>query len=130
MDIQEEKVDYGSVGTKEHFKISRRDTLLNDLRNSTAEGLIALSLSVTSVIFILAGIFMSYRRHGEMGYSLGILMIAAGLFAVAGIVLAAFGFKRRNKVRHYMEKRALVVSITALLALTALFVRGLILFLS
>lgn len=123
---EEQEQPYGKLaGATTHFKISRRDTLVNDFKNSTIEGALSFGFSLVSALILLAGIFFSYRRGGEAGYIVGLVMIISGLFAGTSVVLSSIGFRRKDKVRHYMEKRGLVISIIVIALLTALFARGL-----
>ncbi len=129
-EIQEEEQRLGHVGDKvEHFRISRRDTLVNDLRNSTVEGITSFGAALTALLLLLVAIFLSYRAGGRSGYAAGILMVIDVLFTIAAVIFAGLGFKRKDKVRHYMEKRGLILGLIVAAALTALYVRGLILYL-
>ena len=125
MDIIEEERSYGHIGKTRHITISRRDTMINDFKNSTVQGLISLLLSLGSLFMVFFGIYRSYRMGGAGGFELGIFMILALLLAVLSILLGVLGLRNRKKIRHYMEKRGIVISIVVILGLIALFVLGL-----
>lgn len=108
--------------------ISRKDTLLNDFKNSTTEGLVSLIFSVVSLILIFLGVYLSYRKEGKGGYYLGILMVVSLLCAIVAIILAGKGFRMKERNRHYMEKRGLILAIIDILLLVALFVRGILVY--
>ncbi|MBQ6551337.1 MAG: hypothetical protein IJL78_08015 [Lachnospiraceae bacterium] len=125
MDIIEEEKSYGHIGKTRHITISRRDTLINDFKNSTVQGLVSLLLSLGALFMVFFGIYRSYRMEGAGGYELGILMILALLFAVLSLLFGVLGLRNRKKIRHYMEKRGIVISIIVILGLIALFITGL-----
>ncbi len=126
MDIIEEEKQYGHVGKTRHIRISRRDTIVNDFKNSTVQGLISLLLSVGSLLLLFFGIYRSYRMQGAGGYEVGLLMIGALLVAVISVLLGVLGLRNRKKIRHYMEKRGIMISIIVTLCLIALFIAGLV----
>ena len=125
MDIIEEEKQYGHVGKTRHIRISRRDTLVNDFKNSTIQGLISLLLSVASMLLLFFGIYRSYRFKGAGGYEVGLMMIGALLVAVISVLFGVLGLRNRKKIRHYMEKRGILISIIVMLCLIALFIAGL-----
>ena len=112
-----------------HFKISRKDTMLNDLKNSTVQGIISFVLSLVSFVSLLLSVYLSYRAGGRAGYFIGVMPIGALLMAAASVVLGILGFKNRKKIRHYMEKRGIILSVLVILLLAALYIKGLILYL-
>ena len=62
--VVEEQKPFGSAGRRqEHLKISRRDTLVNDLKNSTGEGLAAFGLSVVALLtfFVICRLFTHHQ---------------------------------------------------------------------
>ena len=127
--VVEEQKPFGSAGRRqEHLKISRRDTLVNDLKNSTGEGLAAFGLSVVALLTVLSSVLVSYYRQGEAGMFLGLMPVIALVLAVLALIFSGLGFRRKDKVRHYMEKRALVIALITLTLLIALYVRGAILY--
>ena len=110
----------------EHFRISRRDTLVNDLKNSTVEGLGSLGLSVVALILLIASILISYTQACRSGVLLGLIPLFAFLLSAAAVIFAGFGFRRKDKVRHYMEKRGLIIALVSIAGLLYLYIRGLI----
>ena len=124
MEFKEEEKEYGSVRKYRHMKISRRDTILNDLRNSTVQGILSFVFSLLSLMAVLFSVFFSFRKAGKGGIVLGLLVIIAILFAVLSIVLGVLGFKNRGKIRHYMEKRGIIISSIVIAASMALYVWG------
>ena len=129
MDIIVEEERLGSVGKTQRIKISRRDTMVNDLKNSTVQGILSFIVSLAALAAAGVSVFLSYRAAGRAGYIVGILMIAALLLAVFSIVLGTMGLKNRKKIRHYMEVRGIVVSVILILALIGLYVWGLLMYL-
>lgn len=129
MDIIEEEERLGSVGKMQRIKISRRDTMVNDLKNSTAQGILSFILSLAALATAGVSVYLSYRAAGRADYLVGILMIAALLISVLSIVLGVLGLKNRKKIRHYMEVRGIVISVILILALIGLYVWGLLLYL-
>ena len=129
MEIIEEQQELGSVGRTQRITISRRDTLINDLKNSTVPGLISFLLSITSAAAILLGFYFSFRAAGNAGVYLGLLMIGALLLSVLSIVMGAIGLRNRKKIRHYMERRGIIISIICIGSLIALYVRGILIYL-
>ena len=125
MDIIEEEKQYGHVGKMRHIRISRKDTLVNDFKNSTIHGLVSLLLSLGAFLLMFFGIYRSYRMSGEGGYDVGLLMIGALLVAASSILFGILGIRNRKKIRHYMEKRGIVISVIVSLCLIALFIAGL-----
>ena len=94
MDIIEEEKQYGHVGKMRHIRISRKDTLVNDFKNSTIQGLVSLLLSLGAFLLMFFGIYRSYRMSGEGGYDVGLLMIGALLVATLenGLTICAVPF--------------------------------------
>lgn len=129
MDIIEEQQELGSVGRTQRITISRRDTLVNDLKNSTVQGLVSFLLSIAAAAVILTGFYLSFRAGGKGGILLGLLMIGALILSVISIVMGASGLKNRKKIRHYMERRGIIISIICIGSLIALYVRGILIFL-
>ena len=129
MEIIEEQQELGSVGRTQRIIISRRDTLVNDLKNSTVQGLVSFLLSIGSLALILTGVYLSFRAGGNGGVLLGLLMIAALLFALLSIIMGILGFRNRKKIRHYMERRGIIISIICIGSLIALYVRGILIYL-
>ncbi len=129
MDIIVEEERLGSVGKTQRIKISRRDTMVNDLKNSTVQGILSFIVSLAALAAAGVSVFLSYRAAGRADYIVGILMIAALLLAVFSIVLGTMGLKNRKKIRHYMEVRGIVVSVILILALIGLYVWGLLMYL-
>ena len=129
MDIIVEEERLGSVGKTQRIKISRRDTMVNDLKNSTVQGILSFIVSLAALAAAGVSVFLSYRAAGRADYIVGILMIAALLLAVFSIVLGTMGLKNRKKIRHYMEIRGIVVSVILILALIGLYVWGLLMYL-
>ncbi len=129
MEIIEEQQELGSVGRTQRIKISRRDTLVNDLKNSTVQGLVSFILSIAGALLILTGFYLSFREGGNGGISIGLMMIGALLISVLAIIMGIIGLKNRRKIRHYMEQRGIVISAVSIAGLIALYVRGIILYL-
>ena len=129
MDIIVEEERLGSVGKTQRIKISRRDTMVNDLKNSTVQGILSFIVSLAALAAAGVSVFLSYRAAGRADYIVGILMIVALLLAVFSIVLGTMGLKNRKKIRHYMEVRGIVVSVILILALIGLYVWGLLMYL-
>lgn len=125
MDILEEEKSYGHVGKMRHITISRRDTLVNDFKNSTVQGLVCLLFSIGALLMTLGGIYRSYRMAGSGGFELGLMMIGALLLAVISLLFGVLGLRNHKKIRHYMEKRGIVISIIVIIGLIALFIAGL-----
>ena len=125
MDIVEEEKSYGHVGKTRHITISRRDTMVNDFKNSTIQGLVSLLFSLSALFVTVFGIYRSYRLAGEGGYELGLLMIGALILAVVSLIFGILGLRNHRKIRHYMEKRGIVISLIVIAGLIALFITGL-----
>jgi len=128
MEVTEQENGRGSVGRSRHLTISRRDTLKNDLKNSTPEGCLSLASAVISVLITGLALYYSYRKGGNAGYEVGILCFGGLLMAVMAVLFGFLGKRNRNKIRHEMEKRGIAFGILIILLLIALFVRGAILF--
>lgn len=103
--------------------------MVNDLKNSTVQGILSFIVSLAALAAAGVSVFLSYRAAGRADYIVGILMIAALLLAVFSIVLGTMGLKNRKKIRHYMEVRGIVVSVILILALIGLYVWGLLMYL-
>ncbi len=129
MDIIEEQQELGSVGRTQRITISRRDTLLNDLKNSTVQGLLSFVLSIAAASVMLSGFYLSFRAGGSGGILIGILMIGSLMLSAASVILGIAGLKNRKKIRHYMEKRGIIISAVCIASLIALYVRGILIFL-
>ncbi len=129
MEIIEEEQELGSVGRTQRITISRRDTLVNDLKNSTVQGLLSFLLSIASASAILTGFYLSFRAEGRAGIVVGLLMIGSLLLAGSSIILGIAGLKNRRKIRHYMERRGIIISIICIASLIALYVRGILIYL-
>ena len=117
----------GNFKKPKRITVSRRETLLNNLKGGTVFGIIAQVLSIVALLIVLIGIYLSYRMKGRGGYSLGVLMILAFVAATASVILSVFGFRDHEKSRHYMERRSVIISATVLIFLTVIFIRGLVL---
>jgi len=117
----------GNFKKPRKITVSRRETLLNNLKGATVPGILAQIFSVIALLQVLTGIYLSYRMKGEGGYGLGILMIAAFLSAAAALVLSLIGFRDHEKSRHYMERRSVIISAAVLIFLTVIFIRGIVL---
>ena len=124
--LGEEPVVMNALRKTEHFKISRRDTLVNDLKNSTTEGLISFGLSLVSLFIVIASIIVSYRQQGNSRALIGLMPLFSLIISIGALIFAILGFRRKDKVRHYMEKRGLVISLITISILIAVFIRGLI----
>ena len=122
-DIEEEE-PLGSVGKTRHLTISRRDTIVNDLKNSTASGLVSFMLSVFALILLALCIFDSYRNAGMSGILVGVILFAAFIAAVLAIIFGILGYRNKTKIRHYMEGRGIVLGAVALAGLIALYIIG------
>jgi len=124
--LGEEPVVMNALRKTEHFKISRRDTLVNDLKNSTKEGLLSFGISLVSLLIVAASILISYYEKGASRAIIGLLPLFSFILSIGALIFAAFGFRRKDKVRHYMEKRGLIISLLTIAILIAIFIRGLI----
>lgn len=128
--IIRETDEIGSVRQKTvHFRISRKDTLVNDLKNSTAEGIVSSALSVVGLILLVIAVIVSFYEQGSSGVFIGLLPVLSLLLSVASLIFATAGLKRKDKIRHYMEKRGLAISLVTIAILIALYIRGLVIFL-
>ncbi len=116
--------DY-QISRPKHLRFSRRDTALNDLKNSTPEGIISFALSVISLLILVFAIYFSFRYNGNGDFRLGVLALISFLMSVMAVILSAVGFRNRKKIRHYMEKRAIVISLIVIIALVIIFINGL-----
>ncbi len=119
------KQPLGNFRKPKKITVSRRETLLNNLKGATVFGIIAQVFSVLALLAVLVGIYVSYRMKGRGGYALGILMILAFVAAAASVVLSVLGFRDHEKSRHYMERRSVIISAAVLVFLTVVFFRGL-----
>ena len=128
MELQEEQErDYTEIRPKhKHIVISRRDTIKNDFKNSTAEGLISFILSLISLGLLIYDIFISYKAAGSAGYLAGVLPVISLILAAEAIVLGIHGTKNRKKIRHYMETRGIILGCIAIVAVIALFIKGIV----
>lgn len=125
---QEEKKELKNLKKPKKIVISKRDTLVNDIKNGTAEGILSLVFAVLGVLLFLFGIYHSFRAAGNAGYEIGIIMLMTLISAGASVALAVIGFRNREKTRHYMETRGLVISLVLIGVLIVVFVRGAILY--
>ena len=127
--LQQNKTEepLGNFKKPRKITVSRRETLLNNLKGATVFGIIAQVFSILSLLAVLVGIYLSYRMHGRGGYGLGILMILSFFAAAASLVLSLFGFRDHEKSRHYMERRSVIISAVVLVFLTVIFIRGIVL---
>lgn len=128
MDIIEEQQELGSVGRTQRITISRRDTLVNDLKNSTVQGLLSFILSIAAAAAILTGFYLSFRAGGQGGILVGLLMIGSLALCAASVALGIAGLKNRKKIRHYMERRGIIISAVCIASLIALYVRGILIY--
>ena len=119
------KQPLGNFRKPKKITVSRRETLLNNLKGATVFGIIAQVFSLLALLAVLVGIYVSYRMKGRGGYALGILMILAFVAAAASVVLSVLGFRDHEKSRHYMERRSVIISAAVLVFLTVVFFRGL-----
>ena len=117
----------GNFKKPRRITVSRRETLLNNLKGGTVFGIIAQILSILSLLAVLIGIYLSYRMKGRGGYGLGGLMILSFASALSAVILSVFGFRDHEKSRHYMERRSVIISAVVLVFLTVIFIRGLML---
>ena len=120
-----EEEPLGNFKKPKRITVSRRETLLNNLKGATVFGIIAQVLSVLALLAVLVGVYLSYRMEGRGGYALGILMIISFFSASAALILSVFGFRDHEKSRHYMERRSVIISAVVLVFLTVIFIRGL-----
>ena len=127
MDFPEEQErDYSEIRLKhKHIIISRRDTIKNDLKNSTAEGLISFILALISLGLLIYDIYISYKAGGNAGYLAGIRPVISLILSVEALILGIHGLKNRKKIRHYMEARGIILGIIVIAAVIALFIKGL-----
>ena len=124
MEFIEDEEPLGSIGKTRHFTISRRDTIVNDLKNSTASGLVSFMLSVFSLILLVICVYDSYRNAGKSGVIIGIILFLAFVASILAIVFGILGYRNHSKIRHYMEGRGILLGGIVLTALTVLFVIG------
>lgn len=124
MEIVEEEEKLGAVGKTQHLKFSRKDTIVNDLKNSTVQGIISFLLSLAAVGLDIGAVYNAYTHAGKAGVFTGILMISAFLIAIVGVILAIRGLKNRKKIRHYMEWRGIVICGVVWIVTIALYIRG------
>ena len=109
----------------EHFSVSRRDTLVNDLKNSTGFGILSFAAALFALILLGVSVYLSYQSSGNGGFLLGILAIGAGLLSILAVVFGILGLRNHTKTRHYVEKRGIVLGTVVLILLTVIFIRGL-----
>ena len=122
-----EKDALGHVGGKaRHFRISRRDSFVNDVKNGTAEGVFSEFSAVVSFIILVVTVYLSFVAMGNASFEAGVAVIVSFVFAVLGLVFAIAGFKNHKKIRHYAEKRGLIASLVLMAGIIALFVLGLV----
>ena len=121
----EKEQPLGNFKKPKKITVSRRETLVNNLKGATVFGIIAQVFSVIALLAVFAGIYMSYRMKGQGGYGLGILMILAFVASVTSLILSLLGFRDHEKSRHYMERRSVIISAVVLIFLTVIFIRGL-----
>ena len=114
------------VSYRRHITISRRDTFFNDLKNSTAQGIIAFMISLTVIPCLLYDVYVSYTFGGKADYSVGLFAVLILILCIVSIVIAAFGLKNKKKIRHDLERRAIVIDVIVILLLIAIYVYGLI----
>lgn len=107
-----------------HLKFSRRDTMVNDWKNSTAEGITSFILSLLAVILFLLAVYFSFRSGGQGSVMLGVLGFLSFLLGCISIVFALIGLRNRRKIRHYMEWRAIVISGLLVIGLVMIFIYG------
>ena len=124
MEIIERDEQLKNPGEAGRFRISRRDTVLNDLKNSTPEGILSFLLSLLSLAPVIGGIYLSYAAEGKGGYLLGVMMLSGLLIAIGALILGILGFRNRKKIRHYMEKRGIILSVIVIGGLIALYIWG------
>jgi|GEM_PF-2131950 len=123
----EEKKEYGSLGGHaQHIRISRRDSLMNDLRNGTAQGVFSCVLAFFAGALLIAAIIQSYFAAGASGYEVGVELVFAVAFDLVGFGFSVAGFRDKDKIRHYAEKRGHIACIVIFFLLAAVFVYGLI----
>lgn len=107
-----------------HLKISRRDTMVNDWKNSTGQGICSFILSLISAGILLMAVYISYKSAGAAGYITGILALMSFTLAVIAVILGIVGLRNRHKIRHYMERRGLILSGIIVIGLIVLFIKG------
>ena len=122
-DIEEEE-PLGSVGKTRHLTISRRDTIVNDLKNSTASGLVSFMLAIFSLILLGICIFDSYRNAGMSTIIVGVILFVAFIASILAIIFGILGYRNKTKIRHYMEGRGIVLGAIAFIGLVTLYVIG------
>lgn len=110
--------------SKRYLRISRKDTLVNDLKNSTQSGILSFIFSIIALGFFIAGLIRSYNFHGEAGRSLWLFTALSFFFMILSVLFSIIGFKNRAKVRHYMERRGLFLSIIVFGLLLWIFIKG------
>jgi len=128
MEVTEQKNGKGAIGKIRHITISRRDTMVNDLKNSTIEGCFSAAAGVIALIVLALAVRFSYRAGGEAGYEVGILAFLAFLMAILAVLFGIRGTRNGNKLRHQMEKRGILLGALIMGAVIALFIRGVILY--
>ena len=126
MDLPDEREkDFSEIQPKtRHISISRKDTMMNDLKNSTAEGIVSFILSLIGLAVLILGIYTGYAAAGNAGVLSGIFPLIALILSVESVLLGIFGLKRRNKIRHYMERRGIIIGLLVILSCTLLFIWG------
>jgi len=128
MEVTEQENGSGAVGKTRHLSISRKDTLVNDMKNSTPEGFVSMGCAVIALALIGVAVLYSYRSEGNAGYEIGIMALGAFLMGILAVLFGSLGKKNRDKIRHELEKRGIILGILICLALIALFVRGVIIY--
>lgn len=112
-----------------HITISRKDTILNDLKNGTVQGIVSVSLILVAILLFWIAILYSYNKKGEAGYLVGVVMVISLVLSLASIIFGLVGLKNRTKIRHYLERRGILFSLIHIGLLVAVYVRGLLIFL-
>ncbi len=130
MENNEEKKLIENLKSSRHKAFSRKDTLLNDLRNSTVQGILSYLLSLCALITLCLTIYGSFRMEGQGGILAGILPFFSLLLSVLSLIFGIAGFRNQKKIRHYMEKRGIIISVILIGCLIWLYVRGLRIFLN
>ena len=122
--IVEKNESLGAVGKMQHISVSRKDTIINDFKNSTIHGLISFVLSFSGLVMLGLSIYKSYRDGGRSEFTIGLFLIGILALEVISLILGIKGLKNRKKIRHYMEKRGIVIACIVILILIGLFVWG------
>lgn len=122
--IVEKNESLGAVGKMQHISVSRKDTIINDFKNSTIQGVFSLALSFLGLVMLGLSILRSYREGGHSEYTIGLVLIGILAIEIFSLIIGIKGLKNRKKIRHYMEKRGIAIACIVILILIGLFVWG------